>query len=137
MTVLLRLFGTALRFIASDLICESHLPLASLLTSSLARSPSLLPSTALNSKEAAAAFAAGGGGKKAQAERLLADAKAAAAGKAGAGGAAAGKPPAAAAAAAGGSDPRLRSAPRQELKARWVLNYACKTAALNYACTTP
>ncbi|PRW20338.1 peptidyl-prolyl cis-trans isomerase CYP65 [Chlorella sorokiniana] len=72
---------------------------------------------ALNSKEAAAAFAAGGGGKKAQAERLLADAKAAAASKPGVGGAAAGKPAAAAAAAAGGSDPRLRSAPRQELKA--------------------
>lgn len=38
---------------------------------------------------------------------MLAEAKAAAAGKAGG--------------AAGGSDPRLRSAPRQELKARWVL----------------
>ncbi|PSC74703.1 peptidyl-prolyl cis-trans isomerase CYP65 [Micractinium conductrix] len=71
---------------------------------------------ALNSKEAEAAFAAGGGGKKAQAERLLADAKAAAAAK-GKGGD--GKAAAAAAAkpAAGMPDPRLRSAPRQEVNA--------------------
>ena len=76
-----------------------------------------LPAAALNSKEAEAAFAAGGGGKKAQAERLLADAKAAAAAK-GKGGD--GKAAAAAAAkpAAGMPDPRLRSAPRQEVNAR-------------------
>ncbi|KAL4431394.1 hypothetical protein ABPG75_006650 [Micractinium tetrahymenae] len=72
---------------------------------------------ALNSKEAEEAFAAGGGGKKAQAERMLAEAKAAAAAaaKGGGGKKPAGQPAAAAAAAAGGSDPRLRSAPRQEL----------------------
>lgn len=79
---------------------------------------------ALNSKEAEEAFAAGGGGRKAQAERMLAEAKAAAgaAAKAGGGGGKAGGQQAArpATAAAGGSDPRLRSAPRQELNVRCV-----------------
>jgi hypothetical protein len=76
-------------------------------------------SAALNSREAAAAFAAGGGGRKAQAERVLAEAKAAAAAAAGGkGGAAAAKSGAAAAGGGAGPDPRLRSAPRQELNVR-------------------
>ncbi|KAI3424379.1 hypothetical protein D9Q98_009932 [Chlorella vulgaris] len=75
---------------------------------------------ALNSKESAAAFAAGGGGKKAEAARMLAEAQAAAAADAKAakeagGGKQHAAAAAAKAAAAGGSDPRLRSAPRQEL----------------------
>eukprot|EP00887_Chlorella_sp_A99_P008218 scaffold12.g8218.t1 len=73
---------------------------------------------ALNTKEAEAAMAAGGGGRKAQAERLLAEAKAKAAAKAAPACAAKQQQQQAAAAPpAAGPDPRLRSAPRQDMQA--------------------
>lgn len=101
---------------ASELVCcKSTLLPVPLTPWACLRAPA-----ALNSKEAEEAFAAGGGGRKAQAERMLAEAKAAAAAAAkGGAGKPGGQPAAATAAAAGGSDPRLRSAPRQDLNVRW------------------